>query len=282
MRTQRHIGKKTTGKKTTGKKDRGKKFIVRFLCITILFSFFGCSFFGKKKDDNPNTNPGQLADGSYIVGSWAVSYASTSAERNPGSAFTFVYSFDPINSAKVEVRDAHKGGIVCTGYGQYRIVQKDVLIYIQSVSSSVCGFESPMHWGSVQVLSKSLKANDKNGQAMTFFSAKSAESAVVGLWDFKSALSDEAGNGGIDFIFFDHQGYFLIQTTISGAQYLLVGFYEITSESILKLSFFINMDPSQVDGEPLEFSQFVTDGKVLQLVTKDAEGNPLILSGERL
>lgn len=243
----------------------------------------GCNFFGKQKAESNNTPIGELADGSSIIGNWSYSTANTSVDRNPSLAYTTTYRFDPTGSVEVKLKDLHYGGIVCTAIGQYRRTSsQDITIYIQATTSGMCGFNSLMYLNNIQVSGSRLQFYDPIAKAnYVYFSDRTQISPPTGVWDFKAAGADGAGEGGIDFLILDEQGYFIMQTTLSGSPYLLIGFYKVVGNS-LGLYFFENSDPNNLTGSPIIFSEFITNGIQLQLTETASDGSHTTYLGDRL
>lgn len=282
VEAQDGAGARTAPHSTIGLAGRSARIFLIVLCLAALAgASSGCNFFGKKKDEAPLTLAGQLSNGATVIGTWSMSYASPTTTRNPSNAFTETYSFDPLGSAQIDLRDPHNGGIHCTGYGQYRTSDRDVFVYVQAVSSAMCPLSAVIHLASVQVTDSSLRYVDpESGSSLVLFRDRSQQLAPAGLWDFHAAGADDQGNGGIDWIFLDVHGYFLMQTTLEGEPFLLIGRYDVAAGAI-QFTFILNMDPASLDPNALVFSQFATDGQVLQLSFTDAEGT-IIYQGDRL
>lgn len=261
----------------------GKYLPLALVAVTLILNATGCNFFGKLEDAAVPTAIGELGDGSSFVGSWTISSASTSAEGEPTYAVTETYTFDPNGSARIELRDVLSEGITCTGYGQFRQTgSAEVTVYLQSVEPANCAFSAQLKFSDVRVSGSTFKFKDPlSGYEFSLLKARTPSTfAPIGVWDFNSAGADESGEGGIDYIFFDPRGYFLLQTTSDGEQFLLIGYYTISNGS-LSLSFFSGMDPAQVSGSPLVYKQFVTDGSSLQLVEETEQGD-FVYTGSRL
>lgn len=258
--------------------ERAKSKTLIFILTLIAISHISaCDFFGRKKEEDTPRPVGILGDGKSIIGTYSYSAANTSADRNPKIAQTAVYSFDPNSGARIEVTDPHLGSIKCSAFGQYRIQgEREVFIYIQAVQPENCGFAPVVHLADVEVLAQSLKYTEpSNGQRYSMFANRAPVQAPTGLWDFR-------GTGGIDYLFLDTQGYFILQSTDTETEekFLLLGFYTV-SQGSLSLTFFSNMDPTQVSGSPIVFSSFATDGDILQLLQKSSTGD-LLYNGYRL
>ncbi|MBI3543123.1 MAG: hypothetical protein HY075_07610 [Deltaproteobacteria bacterium] len=245
-----------------------------FLTLTLTLGFAtavaGCNFFGKQVDQPPPA-PGQLADGSIFIGTWTQSASSIDANGNPAVALTWTYTFDAAGSVRVEVRNQKAGGGSCAGTGQYRLIGSDtVLIYVQSETPANCGLPAQLQFSHVKVTSSYIDYIDPkdNGEYRLFPAAQPGALPPVGVWDF-------AGAGGIDYVFFDQNGYFLMQTTIDNTAYLMLGYY-IVSSGQLSLHFFGN-DPSQVAGTTL-FSSYLTNGSALELTQTTSTGD-VVLDG---
>ncbi|MEW6055884.1 MAG: hypothetical protein AB1540_04645 [Bdellovibrionota bacterium] len=249
-----------------------------FLILTLLLILFstGCNFFGKEDNDGGNPPVGQLSDGKSIIGSWTASSASVDVDGNPEFAITNTYTFDPAGGARIDVTDGKSATTICTGYGQYRNPNgNDVIIYVQGATPSNCGFNSQIHLSQVEVFEKTIRFKDPESQeTYAYFKVQPQPRAPVGVWDFDGA-------GGIDYLFLDKDGYFLIQSTDpdTSEMFLYVGIYSIIGAE-LRLGFFMNMDPSQLHGYWV-FSQFVTDGQVLELL-EDTEDGQFAYTGIRL
>lgn len=237
----------------------------------------GCDFFGKKTDEQGYQAPGTLSSGQSIIGSYSFTSSSVAENRDPATATTITYSFDPNGSARVELRDPHYGGTECTGYGQFRTTGTEVFIYIQAISSGHCNFGSPIHLSNVEVKSQSIQYTDPaDQQRYTLFLKRYLPiTAPVGIWDFK-------GEGGIDYLLFDQNGYFIMQYTEEKETYLLLGYYKILGAR-MELYLFSNMDPSQATA-PIVFTNFITDGIRLQLIdnAEEDEEKELVYEGTRL
>lgn len=243
----------------------------------------GCNFFGKlEEQDLPPT--GQLGDGSSFVGSWTTSSAPVSATGEPAYAITETYTFDPTGAARVEMRDMLAGGIICTGYGQYRQTgDRALTIFLQAAEPVNCAFSAQIKFTDIEIKSQSMrfKVPGADNYIFDLFKVRSvAAIAPLGVWDFDSAGGDANGEGGIDYLYLDPKGYFLIQTTADGDSYLLAGYYAITGTQ-LSLTFFSNMDPSQPVGMPIVYKQFITDGATLELV-EDSDSGDVVSVGTRL
>jgi hypothetical protein len=133
---------------------------------------------------------------------------------------------------------------------------------------------------SIKVTSNTLTYTDPStNYTYTYFAVRDQESTVVGVWNFQSAGAVN-GDGGIDYLFFEPHGFAIMQTSFSGAQYLLLGYYSISNGS-LSVTFFENMDPSQPSGDPLVFDSIATDGSVLQLLQQTNQGDQ-VFNGFRL
>ena len=244
----------------------------------------GCNFFGKQVDDEVVRAPGQLADGVSMVGTWTMSGTNTSETYNPTYAVTTSYIFDPNGTMRIEIRDMHSAGISCVAYGQYRnLGDREVVIYLQN-STGVCGFSAQMRFSNVQVTGDLMQVLDLTGGApgsnYVYFKSHPQEAAPVGLWNF-------GGSGGVDFILFDAHGYFILQTTDQAGPFLMLGAYSVGSGADigkLSLRFFSKMDPASSAGNPLVFSQYVTDGRDLQLVETNINDpeKPFVYTGHRL
>ncbi len=235
--------------------------------LVVLMAVFasGCNFFGKKEAD-PSPPPGVLDNGMYVAGVWTRFYASTSATRNPTTAYTETYFFDPQGSARIEIKDPHYGGILCIGYGQYRTIGNDIFVYMQTANYGFCGFSPVSQLSNVQVSDQAMFYHDNSYDAdLVLYRDKTpAIPGPVGLWDFHSGGADPQGNGGFDWIFFTEYGYMVMQTTYDNAQYLLVGTYSVGTNGSLTVTFF-DGDPSHPVDPAIVFSQFVTNGAVLDL-----------------
>ncbi|MGE4233133.1 MAG: hypothetical protein AB7F43_07375 [Bacteriovoracia bacterium] len=246
------------------------------LTLSLLILLSGC-FFGKKKAAENTSAPGTLGNGQSILGSFGYSVASLSETDNPSTAITTTYTFDPNLAARIEVKDPHIEGFHCIAYGQYRVVSgQEVLIYVQATSGG-CAFPSPIHLSNVEIKSQYMKYTDPqtNDRYTLFYNRNISTFAPIGLWDFR-------GTGGIDYMLFDENGYALVQVTIENEMYLLVGYYTIAGAGI-RIYFFDGENPENVQGEPLEFESFATDGLQLQLTQKSEDGSETYLyKGYRL
>lgn len=264
-----------------GMRSLGKVFLI-ILTIVSSITASGCNFFGKlEEQDVPPT--GQLSDGSTFVGSWTTSASPVSATGEPSYAITETYTFDPTGAARVEMRDMLSNGITCTGYGQYRQTgPRDLTIYLQAAEPVNCAFAAQIKFNEIEVKSQSIrfKVPQSEGIFDLFKVRAVAPVAPVGVWDFDSAGGDANGEGGIDYLYLDPKGYFLIQTTAEGESYLLAGYYAITGTE-LSLTFISNMDPSKPVGTPLVYKQFVTNGAVLELIEETDSGD-IVYTGARL
>jgi hypothetical protein len=191
---------------------------------------------------------------------------------------TTTYVFQSNGGVQVELRSQLHGGVTCTGYGQHREVGGDVQIYIQGTSSAGCALQPTFTLSNVQVLSKSIQYTDPiSGYTQYMFADNAQTGAPVGVWDFKGA-GGVSGENGIDYLFFDQHGYFIMQTTSGGGQYLLEGFYTIANGA-LAMEFFDGKDPSKPSGS-MSFPQYVTDGQNLQLV--DQASSAIVYTGTKL
>lgn len=259
------------------------KLITNFaLTMVVLVGFSGCQFFGRL-EDQAIPPIGQLGDGSSFVGSWTYSNSGLDSNGHPTYAITETYTFDPTGTARVEIRDVLSNGITCTGYGQYRQTgAHDLIIYLQAAEPANCGFPYQIQLTQIEVSGQVLKFKDpKSGYVFDLFKVRPvAALAPVGVWDFDSAGADQNGDGGIDYLFLDPKGYFLIQTKSNGEMYLLVGFYTVVDSS-LTLNFFANMDPAQVVGTPIVYKQFITNGTTLELIEQTDQGD-VVIDGARL
>jgi hypothetical protein len=255
----------------------GKSYLLALIALAggLAAATAGCNFFGTKADPGPQT-PGVLSNGTSVLGTWTASFSDTSSSDKPTYAMTTTYTLQANGGAQVEIRNQKSGGVTCLGYGQHREVGGDVQIYIQS--SNGCGFQNEFVLGGVQVLSKSIQYTDPiSGYTQYMFAENDQVGAPVGVWQFNGA-GGASGDGGIDYLFFDQHGYFIMQTTSSGAQYLLLGTYTIAS-GVLTLQFFQGGDPTQTSGS-MVFPQYVTDGQNLQLT--DQASSAVVYTGTKL
>jgi hypothetical protein len=258
----------------------GKSYLLALIALAggLAAATAGCQFFGTKTDPGPQA-PGALTNGASVLGTWSASFSDTSSADTPHYAMTTTYMLQGNGSAQVEIRSQLNGGLICTGYGQHREVGGDVQIYIQSASPSGCGFQNEFTLGNVQVLSKSIKYTDPiSGYAQYMFADNAQTGAPVGVWNFGGAGGTGGGQNGIDYLFLDQHGYFIMQTTSSGAQYLLMGLYTVASGA-LTLEFFQGTDPTQISSR-LSFPEYVTDGQHLALT--DQSSSAVIYPGTKL
>lgn len=227
------------------------------LAAVLAFTFSGCKFFGKQEEITEYVPPGELGNGTSVVGSWSTSFSSLSATSEPTTAMTMTYAFAPNGTVRIEAREATGGGQTCVGFGQYRAIgQNNLIVYLQAAQPSNCAFPAQFEMTEVEVSSLALKYRDPaSGSEVKLLPDRAQTLAPVGVWKF-------AGDGGIDYLFFDHHGYFLMQTTISGQMYLVEGFYAISGGE-LTLSY-MDGDPGKVLGTEY-FSQYITNGTQLQL-----------------
>lgn len=261
----------------------GKKVLFILAAVVIASASAGCTFFGKLEDEPVPTQLGKLASGASFVGSWTTNAADKNAAGKPTYAITETYTFDPNGSARIELRDVLGNGMVCTGFGQYRQHNgSDVTIYLQAAEPPSCAFAAQIRFTQLNVAGQVLSFKDpQSGHTFKLLKTRNvAITAPIGVWNFNKAGADANGDNGIDYLFLDPKGYFLIQTTYQAAQYLLDGYYEIAGNS-LSLYFFSNGDPAQVTGSPIVYKQFITDGTRLELVEETPRGNVTII-GTRL
>ncbi len=248
----------------------GKIFLAMAVTALVTLTTSGCNFFGKVVPD-PTPAVGQLNDGTSFVGSWSTSFSDVSTSNVPDFATTTTFNLDGNGGLQVTTRDMLSGGATCVGSGQYRLIgENNLILYIQSVLPTTCVMTSQIQLSSVQVSTGYLSYIDPNsGNAYHLFSDRAQHIAPVGVWDF-------AGAGGIDYLFLDVHGYFVMQTTIGGQQYLLQGYYNIVGGG-LSLYYFNNGDPTKVIGSTI-FDSFVTNGQVLELTQTTTSGN-IVLDG---
>ncbi|HRK01982.1 MAG TPA: hypothetical protein PLH57_04905 [Oligoflexia bacterium] len=260
------------------KQEPTVSFRTRVLVICALFCAIvplaGCTFFGKQVDENANLAVGQISGGQSILGSWTFSFAQATATNNPSDAQNITYSFEPNSVLRVEVRNPHYSGFLCTGYGQYRIAGRDVFAYVQAESPQGCGFSSFTHLGAAEVGSQRIVFTSPDGAKAYYFKTRFVPTvSPVGLWDFQ-------GDGGFDWIYFDHNGYFILQTTYESEMYLMVGYFSVAQNGVT-LVFFDNLDPASVSTAPIIFDQFMTDGFTLDLI-EQTDAGPVTYHGIRL
>lgn len=244
------------------------------LILSLLSS--GCNFFGKKVDNTVTTVPGELPDGTSIVGTWSMSSSTLDPKTTtPASAATTTVIFDPSGAGRLEVRDQKSGGIVCTAFGQYRLVGDDnFILYVQSTSpAGACPFPAQINFSSIKVAKDYLDYVDPSTKSpYRLFKDRAQELAPVGVWDF-------AGSGGLDYLFLDQHGYFLLQASMSGDVYLLEGFYTVANGAIT-LSFIQDGDPGKVAGTEY-FDQFVTNGANLVFDITSTSGTTTLTGTKR-
>lgn len=268
---------------TLAQRILGKKLLAVLGALAIATASAGCNFFGKLEDEQVPTEIGKLASGASFLGSWTTNAADTSPDGHPSYAVTETYTFDPTGSVRVELRDVLGSGITCTGFGQYRQNNgSDVTIYLQAAEPPTCAFAAQIRLTQLSVSGQVLSFKDPlSGYTFKLLKTRDVPiAAPIGVWDFDGAGADINGDNGIDYLFLDPKGYFLIQTTYEGEQYLLIGYYKITGNS-LALYFFSNGDPAQLAGDPLVYKQFITDGVTLELIEETPAGD-VLSSGTRL
>lgn len=244
------------------------------LIITFITFASGCDFFGKKTEDVTTQAVGQLSNGSSILGTWTFNYASTATTRNPSIAYNETYIFDPAGSVRLTLKDLHKNGLECIGYGQYRIIGQDVFVYIQAVNDSVrCAFAAVIQMTKVKITNSTLTFYEPSVAAdFTYFSIQLSNTGIpTGLWDFHGAGADAKGDGGIDWILFDDKGFFVLQTEFDKELYLLIGTYAIGTDGSLTMHFFTD-DPDAPTGDPMIYKQMLTDGLSLSLIYDNGNG----------
>lgn len=255
--------------------------LLLLLTLTIGALGPGCEFFGKKEDASGNKTPGTLDTGTSIVGTWVYTAVKTAANRNPEYAMTQAYTFDPVGSVQLEIRDLHLNGVHCTGFGQYRIVGTEVIVYIQSSDSDQCPLAGIVRFSEVEMRGEYLKYTEPNSRAeVHLYRDRAPLQTVAGLWDFHSGGANANGDGGVDVLMLDTYGYFYLQTTLQASQYLFTGYY-VVENATLVLNFFKSFDPAQLDGPPMVFNPFVTDGQVLEMLQSNDSGN-VLYKGDRL
>lgn len=258
-------------------------FFAIFVSSMLSALFSGCDFFGKQVPITDTQQPGTLADGTSIVGSWSASFSSESDIGQPTDALTETYSFDPNGAARVEVRDNLSGGGTCVAFGQYRVVgAQDVVIFVQAAVPSSCPFDAQIRLSAVKVESVVLRFTDpKTQNRYAYFIEHAQQNAPVGVWDFDGAGAIN-GEKGYEYVFIDPHGYFRIQTTINGAHAFWDGFYSIEpSSGTIYFNVFDDANAPKVDHTDV-YSQFITDGNALQLITSDPSNKTVIRQGRRL
>lgn len=233
----------------------------------------GCSFFGKEEDHSSQAAPGQLSDGATFIGSWSSSFASVDSNGNPKFAFTTTFTFDPNGVARIEFRDAKLGGLNCTGFGQFRNLNgSDVIIYVQATSSASCAFPAQFALKGLRVTGNYIEYKDANTDDLVrMFADRAQTGAPTGVWNFHGAA-------GIDYLFLDQRGYFIVQTSIENEQSLLQGYYVVNNGSLV-LKYFSGSDPAQVFGQQI-FTQFIANDQSLRLLQTTTSGD-LVFDGER-
>lgn len=244
-----------------------RKFYV-FALLTLLALTSGCNFFGRQKDEAVMPVVGMLSNGDSVLGTWSLSSASPITGGNPDDAYTESYTFDPTGNAQIRLRDPHKSGYDCVAYGEYRVVAQSVTIYVRGLSSNNCPFGSQLTLYNIRIGNGGayLRASDSTGAAdYRFLAQRSPINALIGLWSF-------GGAGGFDFVWFDEYGYFLMQVSEAGQQYLLMGYYDALVSGALQMQFFTDFSFDHVSNTPLVFSSYLTDGTNLQLTFTDANG----------
>lgn len=248
--------------------SHGKIFLAVMFLGTFLLGASGCQFFGKQTPAAASA-PGQLTDGTSFVGSWSTSYSDISTSDVPTVAATTTFTLDGSGGLQVTTRNQLGAGGTCVGSGQYRLVgQNNLVLYVQAVQPTTCVMTSQMQLSNVQVASGYLSYTDPTNNGIYHLFADHAQPiAPVGVWKF-------GGAAGIDYLFLDAHGYFILQTTIGSDQYLLQGYYNVIGGGI-SLFYFNNGDPTQVIGSSI-FSSFVTNGQTLELVQTTSTGDVTI------
>lgn len=234
------------------------------VALTLVVSLAGCKFFGKQEDP-PSPPPGQLADGSFFVGTWARSALRVNGTGELDSATTTTFSFDIGGSMRIVVRNQREGGTNCSASGQYRLAGANtIVIYIQLVSSADCGFPSQIQLTNVRTGSGYLEYTDSaDGGTYRMFGDNQQKAAPTGVWNFN-------GSCGIQYLFLDQHGYFILVSNET-----LRGFYATKSGSLVL--YYFTDDPSQV-AEYTPFDSYVTNGQLLELLQTTSQGD-LICDG---
>ncbi len=264
-----------------------KQFIIKSILKIVLISTvsfsLGCNFFGSKKDETTAQPVGSLSSGISILGVWTTSYASESANRNPGDLYTATYTFDTQLSFKISLKDPHQGGIECIAMGSYKIINNDILMFVSGINNSMCGFTSQYHFINISADKFVMKMTEMSSNSeMTLFQSLNPQSLnLVGVWDFHSQGADQNGDGGIDWIYFDSNGYFLVQTKYSGVYYIMKGFYSISDTNAVTMAFFTER-PDYPEQSGMYFDQFITSGNQLALSFDDGNGGFTSYTGDRL
>lgn len=241
--------------------SRGK-FFRTVVFLTLVAGASGCTFFGRQDAPTSTPAPGQLPDGTSVVGVWSTTTMDVSTSDTPDVATTTTFTFNPDGSAQIETQDLHQNGSSCVVFGQYRVTgSNNVTVYGQVGD---CDLPPQYDLLNVQVLGGYLSYVDSTTND-TFFllGDNTQDSAPVGLWQFNGDL-------GIDDILFDPHGYFLLQTTDAGVQEILEGYYVVDSGTIT-LNFFDGTDPSQIV-DSLEFTSFTNNGAQLMLEESATSG----------
>lgn len=259
------------------------KTINQYFLLVFIFLSTGCNFFGTKKDTATAQSNGSLANGVTILGTWTVSYASTNATNNPTDLYTESFSFDSTSSFRLEMKDPHQGGITCIAVGVYKIINNDLMLFVNSINNSMCGFSAQYHFGNIFSDDYVLKMTDLDSNIETtyFRSMNPSTQSLYGIWNFHSQGSDQNGDGGIDWIFFDSSGYFLLQTKFSGQMYIMQGFFSINSSNAVTMVFFTDR-PDVPDNSAMMFDQYVTSGTQLALSYSNGNGGFGSYTGDRL
>jgi len=261
---------------------------LRRIAFTLLLALTasGCQFFGKQEEEVLNLIPGQLANGKSIVGTWSTSFlyiSSDGAAADSSYAITETFTFDANGHAKIHIVDARDGGIDCNGSGQYQNVgSNNIVVYFQSVDDSNCPVAASIVMTNIEVSGKKLSFKNKDsGHVYNYVAVRAQRFAPVGVWDFDGASGDQNGEGGIDYLYLDANGYFVLQTHFDGEDYGFSGYYTVSGSSIT-LTFYRNGDPSDLTGVVMSYDQFVTNGTHLILSTTDENDQVVDYTGARL
>lgn len=266
---------------TKHKNKPSMTFMLILLPLTITLS--GCDFFGKKTHEPKEGVIGSLQNGQNIVGSWTINYASTSTtNNNPAYAYTETLTFEPSYAAKIELKDQHQNGITCTAFGEFRVYGNDVHFYTQAISSPMCGFDALYKFNSVTVNKGVLSyINPDDGKNYTYFNLFPPQyNTLTGLWDFQNAAANPDGDGGYEWILFDPNGYFIVQTKYEGAHYLIYGYYSIDNTGKVTMTYF-DGDPNHTTGSEI-FTKHSSSGTTLSLTYTDQSNVDVTYTGTRL